>query len=291
VTRGIALVTGAGRGVGRATAERLARGGYVVVAGVRDVPRALEEIGEPPGIHLVPLDVTRPDEVRSAAELATDFAGGGAIDVLVNNAGYAMMAPQESGDLDVAREMFETNLWGAAAMVQALAPAMREAGRGTIVNVSSIGARLSNPLIGFYHASKYALSALSEALSVEMAPFGVRVVMIEPGMIDTDFSSATRVSGGVADPGSPYAPLFAGIRAGFSAWRERPDTSTGASCADAIWTAVHADEPPIRVVVGGDAVELDGVIRDAADDADFQDRQRAFLGVDWPPAPPRPREP
>ena len=291
MTRGTALVTGAGRGVGRATAERLARGGYVVVAGVRDVPRALEEIGEPPGIHLVPLDVTRPDQVRAAAEIATDFAGGGAIDVLVNNAGYAMMAPQESGDLDVAREMFETNLWGAAAMVQALAPAMREAGRGTIVNVSSIGARLSNPLIGFYHASKYALSALSEALSVEMAPFGVRVVMIEPGMIDTDFSSATRVSGGVADPASPYAPLFGGLRVGFAEWRARPDTSTGASCADAIWGAVHAEEPPIRVVVGGDAAELDAAIRDAVDDADFQHRQREFLGLDWPPAPPRPRDP
>lgn len=291
MTRGTALVTGAGRGVGRATAERLARGGYVVVAGVRDVPRALEEIGEPPGIHLVPLDVTRPDQVRAAAEIATDFAGGGAIDVLVNNAGYAMMAPQESGDLDVAREMFETNLWGAAAMVQALAPAMREAGRGTIVNVSSIGARLSNPLIGFYHASKYALSALSEALSVEMAPFGVRVVMIEPGMIDTDFSSATRVSGGVADPASPYAPLFGGLRVGFAEWRARPDTSTGASCADAIWEAVHAEEPPIRVVVGGDAAELDAAIRDAVDDADFQHRQRDFLGLDWPPAAPRPRDP
>ncbi|MGB1802907.1 MAG: SDR family oxidoreductase [Miltoncostaeaceae bacterium] len=291
MTRGIALVTGAGRGVGRATAERLARGGYVVVAGVRDVPRAREEIGEPPGVHLVPLDVTRPDQVRAAAEIATDFAGGGAIDVLVNNAGYAMMAPQESGDLDVAREMFETNLWGAAAMVQALAPAMREAGRGTIVNVSSIGARFSNPLIGFYHASKYALSALSEALSMEMAPFGVRVVMIEPGMIDTDFSSATRLSGGVADPASPYAPLFGGLRAGFSEWRARPDTSTGASCADAIWDAVHAEDPPIRVVVGGDAAELDVAIRGAADEADFQRRQREFLGLDWSPAPPRPRDP
>jgi NAD(P)-dependent dehydrogenase (short-subunit alcohol dehydrogenase family) len=282
----IALVTGAGRGVGRATAERFARGGYHVVAGVRDMDRARDDHGDQPGITLVPLDVTRSDQIESAVATATDLAGGGAIDVLVNNAGYAMMGPQESGDLDVAREMFETNLWGAAAVVQAVAPSMREARRGTIVTVSSIGARLSNPLVGFYHASKYALSALSEALSVELGPFGVRVVMIEPGMIDTDFPSATRLTGGVTDPDSPYAPLFGGLRAGFAAWRERPDGSTAESCAEVIWDSVHADPVPIRVVVGDDAAELDRALRTSADDAEFQQRQLAFLDLDWAPAPP-----
>lgn len=286
----IALVTGAGRGVGRATAERFARGGYTVVAGVRDMDRAREDYGDQPGITLVQLDVTQPAQIERAVAIATDMSGGGAIDVLVNNAGYAMMGPQESGDLQVAREMFETNLWGAAAMVQAVAPAMREARRGTIVTVSSIGARLSNPLVGFYHASKYALSALSEALSVEMAPFGVRVVMIEPGMIDTDFPSATRLTGGVTEPDSPYAPLFGGLRAGFAAWRERPDASTGESCAEVIWESVHADPVPIRVVVGDDAAELDRAIRTSADDAEFQRRQRAFLALDWAPAPPAERD-
>jgi len=286
----IALVTGAGRGVGRATAERFARGGYRVVAGVRDMDRARGDYGDQPGITLVPLDVTRPAEVEAAVATATGLAGGGAIDVLVNNAGYAMMGPQESGDLEVAREMFETNVWGAAAVVQAVAPAMREARRGTIVSVSSIGARLTNPLVGFYHASKYALNALSEALSVEMGPFGVRVIMIEPGMIDTDFPSATRISGGVTDPESPYAPLFGDLRAGFGKWRERPDSSTAASCAEAIWDAIHADPPPIRVVVGDDAVELDEAIRTSADDAEFQERLRGFLDLDWAPQPPTPRD-
>jgi NAD(P)-dependent dehydrogenase (short-subunit alcohol dehydrogenase family) len=290
MTQPIALVTGAGRGVGRATAQRLARGGYSVVAGVRDMARARDDYGDQQGITLVQLDVTVPDQVQQAAAIATDLAGGGAIDVLVNNAGYAMMGPQENGDLQVAREMFETNVWGAAAMVQALAPAMRTARRGTIVTVSSIGARLSNPLVGFYHASKYALSALSEALSVEMAPFGVRVVMIEPGMIDTDFPSATRLTGDVTDPDSPYAPLFADLRAGFGAWRERPDASTGESCAEAIWDAIHADPPPIRVVVGDDAAELDRAIRTSADDAEFQERLRGFLQLDWAPAPPAGRD-
>ena len=286
----VALVTGAGRGVGRATAERLARGGYQVVAGVRDLARAHEEYDDPTALTLVELDVTRPEQITEAAAVASGLAGGGAIDVLVNNAAYAMMGPQESGDLDVAREMFETNVWGAAAVVQAVAPAMREAGRGTIVTVSSIGARLTNPLVGFYHASKYALNALSEALSVEMGPFGVRVVMIEPGMIDTDFPRATKVTGGVTDADSPYAPLFGDLRAGCGKWRERPDSSTAASCAEAIWDAIHADPPPIRVVVGDDAAELDAAIRTSADDVEFQERLRAFLDLDWAPQAPAPRD-
>ncbi len=262
----------------------------MVVAGVRDVARAHDEYGEAPGVHLVRLDVTCPDDVVSAVGVATDLAGGAAIDVLVNNAGFAMMGAQENGDLQVAREMFETNVWGAAAMVQAVAPGMREARRGTIVAVSSIGARLSNPLVGFYHASKYALSAMSEALSVEMGPFGVRVVMIEPGMIDTDFPRATRLTGNVTDPGSPYAPLFADLRAGFAAWRESPDGSTAESCAEAIWDAIHADSPPIRLVVGNDAAVLHAALRESADDADFQRRQQSFLGLHWAPAPPAARD-
>lgn len=286
MTRGVAIVTGAGRGVGRATAERLARGGYVVVTGVRDLDRAREEYGKQPGIQLVQLDVTNQAHIDDAVALAEDFAGG-PIDVLVNNAGHAMMGAQENGDLQAARAMFETNLWGAAAMVQAVVPGMRAAGRGTVVTVSSIGARLSNPLVGFYHGSKYALSAFSEALAAEAGHFGVRVIMIEPGMINTDFPKATVLSDDVTDPGSPYAPLFTDLRAGFGAWRERDDASTAESCAEVIWDAINMDDPPMRIVVGEDAEELDRYLRESADDHEFQQHLRAFLKLDWPPVPPR----
>lgn len=286
MTRRVALVTGAGRGVGRATAQRLAHDGYVVVAGVRDLDRARDDYGEQPGIHLVQLDVTVPDHIGPAVGLAQDLAGG-PVDVLVNNAGYAMMGAQENGDLAVAREMFETNLWGAAAMVQAVVPAMREAGRGTVVTISSVGARLSNPLVGFYHASKYALSALSEALAFEVAHFGVRVILIEPGMIATDFPAATRLTGDVTDPESPYASLFGDLRAGFGAWRARPDCSTAESCAQAVWDALQSSGTPMRVLVGDDAAQLDRALRTSADDADFHERLRGFLGLQWPPVPPR----
>ena len=286
MTRGVAIVTGAGRGVGRATAERLARGGYAVVTGVRDLDRAHVEYGTQAGIHLVELDVTNQAHIDHAAALAEDIAGG-PIDLLVNNAGHAMMGAQENGDLAAARAMFETNLGGAAALVQAVVPGMREAGRGTVVTVSSIGARLTNPLIGFYHGSKYALSAFSEALAGEVGHFGVRVIMIEPGMINTDFPKATVLSGDITDPTSPYAPLFADLRAGFGAWRERGDASTAASCAEVIWDAVNMDDPPMRIVVGEDARQLERALRESADDEQFQAQLRAFLGLDWPPAPPR----
>lgn len=286
----VAIVTGAGRGVGRATAERLARGGYRVVAGVRDMDRARADYGEQPGITLAHLDVTRSDHIAAAVATATELAGGGAIDVLVNNAGHAMMGAQENGDLQVARDMFETNLWGAAAMVQAVVPAMRDARRGTVVTVSSIGARLTNPLVGFYHGSKYALASFSEALANEVGHFGVRVVMIEPGMIDTDFPAATVLTGGVTEPDSPYAPLFQDLRAGFGQWRARDDASTAASCAEVIWDAIQSDTPPMRIVVGDDARELDRALRESADDHEFQARAREFLGIDWPPVPPAPRD-
>lgn len=286
----VALVTGAGQGVGRATAFRLAREGYVVAAGVRDLDRARDDYDGARGIHPVRLDVTRAEDIASAVARATDLAGGGAIDVLVNNAGHAMMAAQEDGDLDVARRMFEVNVWGAAAVAQAVVPAMREARRGTVVVVSSIGARITWPLVGFYHASKYALSALTQALAFEMAPFGVRVAMIEPGMIDTAFSKGTAVSGSVTDPDSAYAPLFAGLRSGFGAWRERDDTSSAEDCAGAIWDIVRSDDPPVSAVVGGDAAEIDATLRATPDAREMQDRIRDFLGMgDWPSLPPAPR--
>lgn len=284
----VAIVTGAGQGVGRATAELLAREGYVVVAGVRDLERARHDYGHQPGIHLARLDVTQPDDVAAAVALAEGLAGG-AVDVLVNNAGHAMMAAQEDGDIDAARAMFEVNVWGAARMVQAVVPGMRAARRGTVVTVSSIGARITWPLVAFYHASKYALSALVEGLAFEVAPFGIRVGMIEPGMIDTEFSRATVVSGQVTDPESEYAHLFQGLRGGFGAWRQRDDTSSAGDCARAVWDIISSDDPPIRMPVGGDAELLDGVIRGATDDLVLHDHIREFLGVDWPRVPPAPR--
>ncbi|WP_217914229.1 SDR family NAD(P)-dependent oxidoreductase [Miltoncostaea marina] len=273
------LVTGAGRGIGRAAVERFADDGWRVVAGVRDVAAAREAYAGRQGVHVARLDVTDAASVREAVAEAERVAGG-ALDCVVSNAGYAVMGAIEEVDLDEVRAMFETNLFGAVATVQAALPAMREAGGGTVVFVSSVGSRISNPLVGMYHASKYALLAAAEALAVECRPFGVRVASVEPGMVDTDFPRATRPTGRAPRGEGPYAPLLSGLRAGFAAWRERNPTP-----ADEVARAVVAaadGEGPFRVPVGSDADELYGGRTAAPDDAAWHDDLVAFLRLDWP---------
>lgn len=278
------LVAGAGRGIGRAAVELFARRGWRAVAGVRDVEAARAAFDGLAGVHVVPLDVTDQEAVRSAVAAAEGLAGG-ALDAVVCNAGYAVLGAVEDVDLTEVRAMFETNFLGAAAVLQAALPAMREAGGGSVVATSSIGARLSNPLLGTYHASKYALLALCEALAVEGRPFGIRVTSIEPGMVDTDFPSATRPTGALARGEGPYLPLFADLRRGFAAWRERAPTPA-AEVAAAIVAAAESPDPPFRVVVGADAEGLAATRAATPDDHRWHDEIAAFLTLDWPRRPP-----
>lgn len=273
------LVTGAGRGIGRAAAELFADEGWRVVAGVRDVEGARAAHASRPAIEVVALDVTDADAVaRGVAE--AERVAGGAIDCLVSNAGYAVLGAVEDVDLDEVRAMFETNFLGAAAAVQAALPAMREAGGGSVVFVSSIGSRFSNPLVGMYHASKYALLAMAEALAVEVRPFGIRVVSIEPGMVDTDFPRATRPTGALARGEGPYAPLLADLRQGFAAWRARNPTTPEAVAREIL--AAVAPGGPFRVPVGDDARDLGAGRARAGDDDAWHDELVAFLQLDWP---------
>jgi NAD(P)-dependent dehydrogenase (short-subunit alcohol dehydrogenase family) len=260
------LVAGAGRGIGRAAVESFAGRGWRAVAGVRDPARAREAFGGIAGVSVVPLDVTDHDAVRAGVAEAESLAGG-ALDALVCNAGYAVLGAVEDVDLDEVRAMFETNFLGAAAVIQAALPAMREAGRGRVVVTSSIGARLSNPLLGTYHASKYALLALCEALAVEGRPFGIRVSSIEPGMVDTDFPRATRPTGALALGEGP---------------------TPAAEVAAAIVAAAESPDPPFRITVGADAEGLAATRAATPDDHRWHDEVAAFLGLDWPRRPPPP---
>ncbi|MGD9570608.1 MAG: SDR family NAD(P)-dependent oxidoreductase [Thermoleophilia bacterium] len=279
------LVTGAGRGIGRCAVEQFAAAGWRAVAGVRDVEAARADHAGREGVHVVALDVT--DHAAVAAGVAeAERLAGGALDAVVCNAGYAVLGPVEDVDLGEVRAMFEVNFIGAVAVLQAALPAMRDAGAGRVIVTSSIGARLSNPLLGMYHASKYALLAMCEALAVETRPFGIRVSSIEPGMVDTDFPRATRPTGALAAGEGPYLPLLGDLRRGFAAWRERNPTPAD-EVAAAIVAAAEAPDPPFRVNVGEDAEAL-AAARDAApDDHAWHDEIASFLTLDWPRRPPQ----
>jgi NAD(P)-dependent dehydrogenase (short-subunit alcohol dehydrogenase family) len=181
------LVTGANSGIGRASAVRLASAGYRVYAAMRDTGKAdkLLALCETAGCQVVPiaLDVTDADSVRTATEQVIREAGQ--LDVLINNAGIAWNATTEDIDIDRAKVVFETNYWGAIRCIQAALPQMRERGAGHIVNISSIAGRIAALAQGVYSASKWAVECLSENLAQEVAPFGVRVTVIEPGVTRT----------------------------------------------------------------------------------------------------------
>jgi NAD(P)-dependent dehydrogenase (short-subunit alcohol dehydrogenase family) len=166
----VALVTGCSTGIGRAAALQLHRAGVTTVATARSL-RTLDELADA-GCTVLELDVTDDAGRRACVDEVTARHGG--VDVLVNNAGYAEMGPVEQVPLDAWRRQLETNVLGPVALSQLVLPAMRAAGRGRIVNVSSMGGEITFPGGGAYHASKHALEALSDALRVEVRPFGVR---------------------------------------------------------------------------------------------------------------------
>ena len=274
------LVTGAGRGIGRATAEAFLDAGWRVVAGVRDVAGAQAAYAERPELRIVRLEVADPESVVEGVAAAHEHAGG-ALGCVVSNAGYAVLGAVEDVDLDEVRAMFETNLFGAVAVLQQALPPMREAGGGVVVLVSSIGARISNPLLGMYHASKYGLSALGEALAVEGGPFGIRVASIEPGMVDTDFPKATRMTGAVARGEGPYLALGAELRAAFGRWRQNHPT-TPQDVAAAVVAATLDPACPFRVPVGDDARLLAALRESTTDDHVWRHELLGFLELDWP---------
>ena len=189
------LVTGCSSGIGRATAEHLAGKGWTVYATARR-PESIADLQEK-GCRTLALDVT--DEASMAAAVGAVEEAEGAVGVLVNNAGYSQSGAVEDVPLDVVRRQFETNVFGLVRMCQLALPGMRRQGWGKIVNVSSMGGRLVFPGGGFYHGTKYAVEAISDALRFEVAGFGVDVSIIEPGLIRTSFGDTAAARRGRGD--------------------------------------------------------------------------------------------
>lgn len=242
------LITGASAGIGRATAMRLAGRGHHVIASGRNVA-ALETLKRTAKgrVDTVTLDVRSDESVTACQRTVNELLGQTPLDVLINNAGYAVAGPLESVSDDDLKAQFETNVFGPMRMIRAFLPAMRERRQGRIINISSVVGRLALPFFGPYNSTKHALEALSDAMRNELKPFGVDVVIIEPGAINTGFSEVERKSleEYAAQP-SPYAEQIKKVLAFQKDLH--PNAAKPDVAARAIVRAVEARRPRARYV-------------------------------------------
>jgi NAD(P)-dependent dehydrogenase (short-subunit alcohol dehydrogenase family) len=246
------FVTGVSSGFGSALADVVLRHGHRVIGTIRQADLVTEFEARAPGqAKAVVMDVTRPQEVKSGVEAA--LAAFGQIDVLVNNAGYALLgAVEELEEADIRRQM-ETNFFGALSVTRAVLPHLRERQSGHIVNISSVGGFIGGPGWGLYCASKYALEGLSDCLAMELAPLGIHVTIVEPGAFRTSLGSTgtARIQNQISD----YEQTVGKTRE----WREGSagkEEGDPIKAAEAILKAVESPEPPLRLALGGDALQL-----------------------------------
>ncbi len=244
------LITGCSSGIGHAAALRLARAGFTVYASARRL-ESIEDLREA-GCHTLALDVTDESSMREAVALVEREQG--AVGVLVNNAGYSQSGAVEAVPLDAVRRQFETNVFGVIALTKLVLPKMRAQRWGKIVNVSSMGGRLTFPGGGYYHATKHALEAISDALRFEVRGFGIDVVLIEPGLIVTDFGSAAVASMDAIGDGEegPYEEFNAKVAAATRDVYTGPMRLLGGgpeTVAKAIERAISRRRPPARMRV------------------------------------------
>jgi len=243
----VVIITGASAGIGEQTARRLARGGARVVISARrhDRLEALKNEIEAAGGKALAVtgDITSPDDRAKLVE--GTLAEFGRIDVLVNNAGYGVRGPIEIVPLEDIRRNFETNLFSLIGLSQLVIPIMRKQRAGRIVNISSVAGRIARPLSSIYDSTKHALEAVSDGMRGELAPFGIKVIVVEPGFILTEFLQvSTDVSRPVTEKQSPYSGSFASFNQGADRMRKvagRPD-----DIARLIETALTAERPRIR---------------------------------------------
>jgi NAD(P)-dependent dehydrogenase (short-subunit alcohol dehydrogenase family) len=259
------LITGCSSGIGEAAARRLAGRGWSVYASARRL-ESIEALAGA-GCKLLQLDVTDEQSMRAAVE--TIEREHGAVGALVNNAGYSQGGPIEQVGLDAVRRQFETNVFGPIALTQLVLPGMRRQGWGRIVNIGSMGGRLTFPGGGLYHATKYSLEAISDALRFEVKGFGVDVVLVEPGLITSDFAkravATVNEAGGVGthggaddesadrgDAGEPYGEFNRKLAAMTVGVYESPVRHLGGTpevVAKAIEKAISRRRPPARMLL------------------------------------------
>ena len=268
------FITGASSGIGKATALSFQDKGWNVVATLRD-PAQAGDLAALPRVLVTRLDVTDGASVTAAVDAA--HARFGSIDVLLNNAGYGAYGPLEAFDMDGIRRQFDTNVIGLLEVTKAVLPQMRAQGKGVIVNVSSIGGRMTFPLGALYHGTKFAVEGLSESLHFELEPLGIRVKIVEPGMIATDFSGRS-----LDFRQTPDLTAYQPVVDKFFAVLGSPEMAAAASppsvVSEAIWTAVTDGTSRLRYTAGADSAAFMAA-RSAQDDATFIGGVKAQFGL------------
>ncbi|UKA61355.1 oxidoreductase [Arthrobacter sp. FW306-04-A] len=271
----VAFVTGASTGIGFEAAIKLSKAGMVVYAGARRVEK-MEPL-KARGIKVLSLDVTVEESMKAAVDLV--LAEQGRIDVLVNNAGYGSYGSLEEVPLDEGRRQFEVNVFGLARMSQLVIPAMRAAGSGRIINVSSIGGKMYEPLGAWYHATKFAVEGLSDSLRLELKPHGIDVAIIEPAGTDTEWGTIAGESLLTVSGHGPYRDQAGVVAAALASTSGTALSTHPRTVAGAIAHAATARRPRTRYPVGRGAwtiLALRRVLPDRAFDTVFWSAYKRF---------------
>jgi short-subunit dehydrogenase len=273
----VAFVTGASTGIGFEAAIKLSKAGMVVYAGARRVEK-MEPL-KARGIKVLPLDVTEDDSMKAAVDLV--LAEQGRIDVLVNNAGYGSYGSLEEVPLDEGRRQFEVNVFGLARMSQLVIPVMRAAASGRIINVSSIGGKMYEPLGAWYHATKFAVEGLSDSLRLELKPYGIDVAIIEPAGTDTEWGTIAGESLLMVSGHGPYREQAGIVAAALASTSGTALSTHPRTVAAAIVHAAASRRPKTRYPVGrgaGTILTLRRVLPDRAFDTVFWNAYKRFSG-------------
>jgi NAD(P)-dependent dehydrogenase (short-subunit alcohol dehydrogenase family) len=254
----VALVTGSSSGIGFETSLMLARAGFNTYASMRNLEKStnITEIArkEKLPLQVVQLDVNNDGSVKDA--IVKILKADQRIDVLINNAGYGLFGSVEDTSIEEIKAQFETNFFGVVRVTQQVLPLMRRQNSGTIVNVSSVGGRIGLPALSAYHSTKFALEGLSESIAFELEPFGIRVVIIEPGVIRTNILNSSSSAKKALDPKSPYFSLSQKLNDNFKSMMESELSSPPEEVAKVILQAVTSENPQLRYSVGDDAANL-----------------------------------
>lgn len=242
------FITGVSRGLGKVIAEQVLKRGDLVIGTTRDGKSNIEAAEGT--FHVLALDVTDKMQVVTAVRKAQQIFGR--IDVLVNNAGYGLFGVVEEINQAEAKEMFETNFFGAVSVMQSMLSVMREQGSGHILNISSVGGLAGFAGWGLYSASKFALEGLSESLAMEVKPFGINVTIVEPGTFKTDFLTQQSLKV------TPVSDDYPEMQEVAKNWSKMNGTQSGdpEKAAEVLFNLTREEQPPLRLVLGSDALEI-----------------------------------